>query len=383
MKDLKYGIYEEVINTELLHILNQYNNKNIEKKDIDYAESSLILANYLHNIIRNGLEYITSNDNDSSNIDKKVEIVNKIINLLAQYTDKDYVSSVIENPAQQLLALYNNKNETHSINEKISIERPETSLCQSSLFTGAKEEPKLFSEIKKEIMSCHQVDMLVSFIKHGGLMLIYDTLEKFTINGGKIRIITTTYMQATDSKAITMLQKLNNVEIKINYNTDKTRLHAKAYIFHRDTGFSTAYIGSSNMSRPAMTEGLEWNIKITQKDMPDTMERVKQTFDSYWEDKEFIFYENSQENKLNEILNKNNKKENYSFYFNVEPYPFQTEILESLKAERVIRNNYKNLVVAATGTGKTVISAFDYKNFTQTNKGPNRLLFIAHREEIL
>lgn len=382
--NLPEGIYEELINKNLEELLNLHTEYISEKEDINHEESSLILSAYIGHLVRSGLQYIHKNDDkDNENINKKVDIINKIINILAENTDKEYISSIIPTPPQQLLSLYKKENNITLLNKKIKIERPITSLCQSSIFTGAKHEPQLINELKKEISTCHQIDMLVSFIKYSGLALLLDKLIEFTNNGGKLRIITTTYMQATDIKAIQTLSSLKNTEIKINYNTKSTRLHAKAYIFQRDTGFSTAYVGSSNISAPAITSGLEWNVKVTQKDMSDTYEKMKATFETYWNDKDFILYDESQEKELSISLDKSVDKSN-TFFMDIRPYGFQQEILEAIQADRKIRNNYKNLVIAATGTGKTVISAFDYKRFC--NENPHikcRLLFIVHRKEIL
>lgn len=380
--NLSEGIYEEIINNQLNKLLNSKTDYILEKDNIDREESSLILSNYIGHLIREGLQYIHKSD-EKENINKKVEIINKIINILVENTDKEYISSIIPVPAQQLLSLYKKENNIISINNKIKVERPVTSLCQSSLFTCAKHEPKLINELKKEISSCHQIDILVSFIKYSGLRLMLDKLAEFTNNGGKLRIITTTYMKATDLKAINVLSSLKNTEIKINYNTKSTRLHAKAYIFHRNTDFSTAYIGSSNISAPAMTTGTEWNIKITQKDMSDTFDKMKATFETYWNDKEFIYYDDTQEEILADALNTtlDNTK---NFFVDIRPYEFQQEILDALQADREIRNQYKNLIIAATGTGKTIISALDYKRFCANNsKSECRLLFIVHRKEIL
>ena len=92
------------------------------------------------------------------------------------------------------------------------------------------------------------------------------------------------------------------MEIKISYDTKRTRLHAKAYVFHRDTGFTTAYIGSSNLSNPAMSSGLEWNVKITEKDLSSTMNKVLHTFDAYWHSPDFETYTSAQKERLKTAL---------------------------------------------------------------------------------
>lgn len=263
---------------------------------------------------------------------------------------------------------------------------PYTRLIHSELFTGGNLGLSLESELKKEILSSNRIDLLISFIKWKGVIILERELREFTQRGGELRIITTTYMGASDFKAIQVLSQLENTQVKISYNNGNERLHAKAYLFHRNSGFHTGYIGSSNFSRSALTDGLEWNIKITTNELRHIIDKFQKTFDAYWENEEFeLFDETIHSVKLKTALNLSISQAGNlspSAYFDIKPYPYQSEILEKLEVERNVHNRYRNLLVAATGTGKTVISAFDYKNFKQANKS-SKLLFVAHRKEIL
>ena len=379
---LPEGLYEQVISKALDKKLSEDNGIKYDAVPIDNAEAPSILSKYIAEIVEKGLMQVQGDD-----ISGQLTLANKIISAITEATgDDEFDGSSVEEKAQQLLAVVKKQNNIVSVTDKIDIPRPETSLAASSLFTGSLNEPSMMTELKKEICSADRVDMLVSFIKWSGLRLIINELNDFTMRGGKLRIITTSYMGATDVKAVEELRKLPNTEIKISYDTKRTRLHAKSYVFYRNTGFTTAYIGSSNLSNAAISSGLEWNLKITAHDQPDTIKKINATFDSYWNSAEFSDYSENDVDKLAEALSaeKYSFTDNDNYSFDINPYPYQQEILDSLQAERKIRGHYKNLVVAATGTGKTVISAFDYRRYIKSNsQSPCRLLFVAHREEIL
>ena len=381
---LKDGLYEQVINKELVSELDAEKDKLVKKAPIDKAEASQILSKYISQVVEKGLDNLVDNGGD---IQAQIDLTNKIVSTIKAQTHEDAFDGLsVDERAEQLLALFDKTNTIYSINEKAEVVRPVTSLAQSSLFTGAVHEPQMGTELKKEIPSCDRIDFLVSFIKWSGLRIIYDDLKNFTLKGGKLRVLTTSYMGATDIKSIEELSKLPNTEIKVSYDTKRTRLHAKTYIFYRETGFTTAYVGSSNLSNAAMTSGCEWNIKATAQDLPDTVKKISATFESYWNSDEFEYYTEDQHDKLRDaILDERGGTggEGVAYFFDVAPYPYQKEILEKIQAEREIRGNFKNLIVAATGTGKTVISAFDYKNFCKKLGYQANLLFVAHREEIL
>lgn len=387
---LKEGIYEDIITKKIKDdlLLIQEDTFDIGKEPLDVEEARKILSTYISIVTRRALKYIRENDTDDHiALLNQIKTCNSIIELLSQKLDEDEFESLkIEENGEILTHIYSKLNSVKSI-KKEEIIRPVTPLSQSSLFTGSSYEPNMLGELKKEILTSDSIKMLVSFLKWSGLRCILEELKTFTDKGGQLEVITTSYMEATDFKAIHELSLLKNTKIKISYDTERTRLHAKAYMFTRETGFSTAYIGSSNLSNPALTSGLEWNLKVTEKDSFDIIKKCDATFESYWNDKEFILYDYENEeaqNRLKLALSKS-KRTNHSeipYLFDIQPYYFQKEILEKLEVEREVFGRKKNLVVAATGVGKTVISAFDFKKYFEKNRSA-KLLFVAHREEIL
>ena len=297
---LKTGLYEEVISKDLGVQIDSQTDKLTKTATIDEAEASKILAKYIAQIVEKGLDNLVDN---GGNIQTQIALANKIVSTIKTETREDVFDGMaVDERAEQLLALLDKTNTIYALNEKAEIVRPVTSLSQSSLFTGAVNEPQMFTELKKEIVSCNKIDMLVSFIKWSGLRLIIDELRTFTNNGGKLRIITTSYMGATDVKAVEELMKLQNTEVKISYDTKRTRLHAKTYVFYRETDYTTAYVGSSNLSNIAISSGLEWNIKVTKQDLPDTISKISATFESYWNSPDFEVYDEEQKERLEKAL---------------------------------------------------------------------------------
>lgn len=362
----------------------------IEIEDLDVEESRKKLATYISYVTRKALTYVREKGGKDSKdiLMRQIKLCNLIIDKLHDALPEEELKRLkLVEEGEVLASIYSKLNSVRTVKNGKTL-RPITPISESSLFTGSSSEPNMMNELKKEILTSNEIDLLVSFVKWSGIRCIIEELREFTARpNAKLRVISTSYMQATDYKAIVELSELPNTEVKISYDENRTRLHAKAYMFKRDTGFTTAYIGSSNLSNPALTSGLEWNVKLSEKDSFDVMKKVSATFETYWNDEEFKLFNHKNEadhDHLRNTLNKYTKNDKVvHFDFEIKPYHFQKEILENLAVEREVYGRNKSLVIAATGVGKTVISAFDYKRFVEENGRTQRLLFIAHREEIL
>ena len=261
--------------------------------------------------------------------------------------------------------------------------RPLIPLADSTLLVNAGGEPSVGQALIHEIPSAQQVDLLCAFIKWSGLRLLQEPLDELLRSGRSLRVLTTVYMGATDRRALDWLVA-HGAEVRVSYDTRRTRLHAKAWLFHRASGSSTAYIGSSNLSTAALHDGLEWNVRLSAQDNEGILSKFQATFESYWEEGEFEPYRASEiEQRRFDRASANETSSDATplSFFDIRPYAYQQEILEKLSAERSLHGRWRNLVVAATGTGKTVVAALDYAR--QAGPGHPSLLFVAHRREIL
>lgn len=374
---LKEGIYENLITEQTAGEIRtaQEHQLMCKRKAIDQAEASKILADHLADVIRKRLE-------EKEGLKEQVAFVN---NILAEYGLSESEIADNSNLLTEVMQLKEQAMQQHSRSET---PRPKSGFRVSSLFTGGNSALSLGEEIRREIASADEIYFIVSFLKLSGVRLLINDLRQFCQQAGKqLRIITTTYCGVTEGKALEQLAELPNTEIRISYQTNVERLHAKAYLFVRHSGMNTAYIGSSNLSKSAQTDGLEWNMRVTSVENPHIIKTALATFDLYWNSPNFEDFSLGGMEKFNEELKlnrtKTTSKQTDFQRFNLLPH--QKQILDKLKVEREEFHNSRNLIVAATGTGKTVISAFDYLEFCRSlSPQPRpRILFTAHREEIL
>ncbi len=385
MSSLPYGIYEEIVNCLTERHLSSIDRSNtgVQTSSLDRGDSHVALAEYLKHVIADALDCQGEDDR----LARQIELCNRVIQLLHDSNQGLlFDAKGITPQGLRLLSVY----PRHGVSDSPP-ERPDTPLAFGCLLTGTRLDPSLVSQIRKEMRTADHVDILCSFIKWSGLRIIEDELQQFTSRPHtSLRLITTSYMGATDLKAIDRLGALPNTTIRVSYDTHRTRLHAKAYIFHRDSRYGSAYIGSANLSHAALTEGLEWTVKVSQAEAKHLWEKLTATFETYWCDPEFTPYDASQRERLRSALQQeqgDRASEDNPYIFELHPYTFQQEILDRLEAERTIQARNRHLVVAATGTGKTMVAAFDYHNWCRSQgrigRDLPRLLFVAHREEIL
>ncbi|MEU5597301.1 DUF3427 domain-containing protein [Streptomyces sp. NPDC020298] len=376
------GIYEQLVTERLRDQLAglEAGGWKAINAEVSAESSPHVLARHIGEVVARRLNQLPPG--------QQVPFVNRILESLATGTsgqsDAEPTSTVVEGPRQLLALAKQEAPGAYAI-------RPLTPLSETSLLTNSPEDVSLGAELRAELATADRIDLLCAFVKWYGIRVLEDSLRAAKERGVEIRVITTTYMGATDRHALDRLVRDFGATVKVNYETRSTRLHAKAWLFRRETGFDTAYVGSSNLSKAALLDGLEWNVRLSSVATPAVLDKFEATFDAYWNDIAFETYDpDLHGERLDEALTQagggtptTDLKINLSG-LEVRPFPHQRDMLERLTVEREIRGRHRNLLVAATGTGKTVMAALDYRGLCRksTNARP-RLLFVAHRKEIL
>ncbi|MEQ3306541.1 DEAD/DEAH box helicase [Fusobacterium varium] len=238
-------------------------------------------------------------------------------------------------------------------------------------------EEKIIINLRKELENCDEFIISVAFITEGGLSLILEQLKELENRNIRGKILTGDYLNFTEPKALKRLLNYKNIELKI---LSKEKFHAKGYFFKKGNLW-TLIIGSSNLTQTALTVNFEWNLKINSLEDGKITKDILNNFEEIFErlpklDLEMI--ENYEKvYKLSKEYSKiQEKNQNSLFKKDIKPNFMQKEALENLKLLR--ESEDKGLLISATGTGKTYLSAFDVKNLK-----PEKMLFIAHRKTIL
>ena len=371
--DLPFGLYERLITASLKARLLQFDQDRtrIQTDALDPAEAHITLARHIEVIVARALRGLPAEDRAAAQVD----VVNEIARALESTSD------AVESPASQLRSI---QEITGLPGDDRELVAPLVPLSASDLLVNARGEPSLAHALAHEIPSADSIDLLCAFVRWHGIRVLEDQLRAHCRAGRPLRVITTVYTGSTERKALDWLVSIG-AQVKVSYDTQSTRLHAKAWMFRRATGYSTAYIGSSNLSKSALIDGVEWNVRLSEVTSPDILEKFDATFDSYWQSAEYEAYDPARDgDRLANALAPAAETSGDAplMFLDVTPWPHQTEILEKLAAERERHHRFKNLVVAATGTGKTIVAALDFKRL-RAQMGDPRLLFVAHRQEIL
>ena len=365
------GLRDELITAELRQRLEQLDPSRLQTEPLDPAEAAGRLSAHLEAVTRRRLDRM------------EPEAQAAEINRLVAGLD---AGEVLKLPPELLLGVLGDTGSLLGANELPP--RPEIPLSASDLLVNGSGQPTLGTELKSELQSANHVDLICAFVIWTGVRIVREELADLVSRGGRVRVITTTYMGATEPKALNALVDLG-AEVRVAYDARITKLHAKAWLLEREGGLTTAFIGSSNLSYTALLDGLEWNVRLAERDAGYLISRVRATFDTHWEDDHFDSYDPQRDGErlrkaLGQDAQRRTGKTTVSFHgLDVHPYPHQQRMLDKLAVERERHDRHKNLVVAATGTGKTVVAALDYRNLCRRAGKDLSLLFVAHRRRIL
>lgn len=371
MSELPRGLYEKLITEELESALQSLGSRHRAKRTrLHHEEAPDRVALHLATLVRRALSGI----GDSQRGSVGVQLARQITELLAEKTNAVDTHDLLSPAAEVLQAI----SALQIDGREEDIPLPATPLLDTTLLTNAPGEPRIGFQLNSEMHSADRIDVLMAFVRKSGIRPMLKLLQRHVERGHRLRLLTTTYTNSTEMEALEQLRDIG-AEVRVSYDISTSRLHAKAWLFHRKTGFSTAYIGSSNLTHSAQVAGLEWNVRISGARNPDVIDKFDAVFESYWESSDFRPFDADEFWELTKIQPSGPRI--YLSPVEIKPEPFQARLLELIELSR-LRGYHRNLLVSATGTGKTVMAALDYQRL-RSRLPRARLLFVAHRQEIL
>jgi superfamily II DNA or RNA helicase len=373
MSEPKRGLYETLISEALQsELANLDSSLKSRRENLRSAEAADRITFHLARIFERAIAAIAEEDRATAGI----ELARQIIDVIRQLpSGANLESSRPVSPGEVLHGIFGHLPD----GRRETIKQPLIPLLDTTLLTNAPGEPRVGSQVLEEIPSADRIDIVMAFIRQSGISPLLESLREHCAAGRTIRVLTTTYTGSTEGRALDRLRDIG-ADVRISYDLTGTRLHAKAWLFHRQSGFSTAYIGSSNLTYSAQVSGLEWNVRVSGARNPDVVDKVTAVFDSYWHNPDFKAYD-PEEFKTRAENARSDGPTILLSPTDLRAEPFQERLLEQIQLSRQ-QGHHRNLLVSATGTGKTVMAALDYLRLREALPRA-RLLFVAHREEIL
>lgn len=370
---IESGLYEKLLTEALRRELESLDARfTAGTRPLHTAEAADRIALHLSRRIRRSLESV----GESDRVEVGIKVARDLIARLAKIVELEAEEAPAE-PGEVLHAIL----ERRPDGTPQPITEPLIPLLDTTLLTNAPGEPGLIHQLDAEIESADEIDVLMAFIRRSGINPLMASLRRHCERGKPLRILTTIYTGSTEQAALQLLIDLG-AQVRISYDTSTTRLHAKAWIFHRRSGFSTAYVGSSNLTHSAQVTGLEWNVRASAARNADILDKFEAVFESYWQSADFVPFEATQFEEESRRCGRVDTGPNVILSpIELRLEPFQERLLEKVALARS-RGHHRNLLVAATGTGKTVMAAVDYARL-RPELPRARLLFVAHRNEIL
>ena len=363
------GLYELLLTKALSDLLTQLpTNLESVNEPIRAAEAADRIALHVGRAVHKALEDVS----DTERVKLGIELVDRVLREIGN-SQPEVLGEAISGSLLRAIAARLPDGSLEAIRQ------PLIPLLDTALLTNAPGEPRVGSQVLAEVHSADRIDVVMAFIRKSGIAPLVGALRNHCSTGRGLRVLTTTYTNSTEAAALDALRDLG-ADVRVSYDVTGTRLHAKSWLFHRESGFSTAYIGSSNLTHSAQVTGLEWNVRVSGARNPDVVDKVAAVFESYWNSGDFIPYDadvfarqtaRTDEDSLKFVLSP----------IELRPEPFQERLLEEIALSRE-RGHHRNLLASATGTGKTVMAAIDYARLRE-RLSRARLLFVAHRKEIL
>lgn len=373
MTPFPHGLYELLITEGLSSKLaNLPNDRRPRADTLRAAEAADRIAWHVASTIERAIEMLPEAERPKVGIELARTLVDRIV-------EKSNLAELMDHRPGDAAEVLRGVYRLRPDGEPSTIDEPLIPLLDSALLTNSPGEPNVGRQIAAEIASADRIDLIMAFIRRTGIRPLREKLRQFVESGGQLRVLTTTYTASTEPDALDWLEELG-AQVRVSYDTSSSRLHAKAWLFHRESGFSTAYVGSSNLTGWAQATGLEWNVRISGARNRSIVDKVAAVFESYWEETDFEPYDRV---RFTAALHRDRAPGQQLLLSPTEIflYPFQERLLEEIDLARE-QGYHRNLLVAATGTGKTVMAALDYQRLSK-RLPRTRLLFVAHREEIL